>query len=464
MTTSDATQSQRDKLNRRLPRRLGLGTATNVVIASMIGAGIFTTTGFMLTAVPSGFVVLLCWIVAGIVALCGALSYAELAAMMPEAGGEYAYLRAVYGPGCAFLTGWISFFVGFSAPIAASAVAAATYFTSAGLLPATAVATKICAAVIVLLLTAVHYRGGRVSSGAQNALTVLKLALIAGLLVAGFAAGRKASLEWIHGSATEGLTFSGFGLALLFASFAYSGWNGAAYLGEEVRQPERNLPRALALGTGAVTLLYVLLNILLFHAANVPALRGRADVFSVGVQGLFGPAAGRVLSVIIGIGLLSSLSAYVLSGPRVYYAMARDGLFFPFAARVHPDFETPALAIVAQSLCAIAIALIGTFEQILLYIGFALAIFPWLAVLGVIVLRIREPQRERPYRTWLYPVTPLLFLAISGWMLVVAFIGRPQPSLAAIVTLLAGIPVYVLTQKARTTRSAPSTHKEHEAS
>jgi APA family basic amino acid/polyamine antiporter len=444
-----------------LPRRWGVGTATGVVIASMVGAGIFTTSGLMLARVATPAAVLLCWSVAGLVALCGALSYAELAAMMPHAGGEYVYLREIYGPAFGFLTGWVSFFVGFSAPIAASALTAAAYFASAGVIPRAA--TKLCSVLIVVLLTLVHARGGALGSRTQNVLTVLKLALIGGLLLLGFIGGGG---DWQHltrGGGVSGAPLGGFGLALLFASFAYSGWNGSAYIAGEVERPERNLPRSLALGTLAVTLLYLLLNLLLFYAAPAGDLRGVVEVFSVALQNLFGHAAGRGLAVLIGLALLSSLSAYVLSGPRVYYAMARDGLFFPFAARVHPRFRTPALAILAQGACAIVMAMTGTFEQLLTYIAFALGIFPWLAVMGVVVLRVREPQRERPYRTWGFPLTPLLFLAISGWMLVVAFMGRPGPSLAALATLAAGVPVYWITQRASATRRTRSTHEEHEA-
>ncbi len=438
--------SDTTSIRRVLPRRLGVGTATGVVIASMVGAGIFTTTGIMLLGVPTPALVLLCWLVAGVIALCGALSYAELAAMMPQAGGEYVYLREIYGPAFAFLTGWTSFIVGFSAPIAASAVAAVAYFTRAHLLPASSVAGKLIAVLIVLLLTIVHYRGGRFGAGAQNLLIALKLLLMFGFLFAGFLSGAGDWQQLItRGSA--GFSLSGFGLALLFASFAYSGWNGSSYVAEEVEEPQRNLPRSLALGTLAVTILYLLMNVLLFYAAPAGALRGAPDVFAVAAQSLFGTAAGRALAALIGFALLSSLSAYVLSGPRVYYAMARDGLFFRFAAEVHPNYETPGLAILAQSMCAIVIVLLGNFEQIITYIGFALGIFPWFAVLGVILLRRREPQRERPYRTWGYPLTPLLYLATSAWILVVAFMGRPGPSLAAIGTLLAGFLVYRMALK-----------------
>jgi basic amino acid/polyamine antiporter, APA family len=432
-----------------LPRRMGLVTATSVVVASMVGAGILTTTGFMLARVETPAAVLLCWALAGLVALCGALSYAELATMMPQSGGEYCYLRDIYGPGFAFLTGWISFFVGFSAPIAASAVAAAAYFSSAGLLPSTPLASKICGVVIVLALTAIHYRGGRTGTTTQNLLTAVKLALLVLFCVAGFASSRGGWTALSQAPPLSVTHWSGMGLALLFASFAYSGWNASSYIAEEVENPARNLPRSLVLGTVMVIALYLAINLLLFYAVPTDALSGVVAVGAVAAQHLFGPVAATAVSGLLGLALLSSLSAYVLSGPRVYYAMARDGLFFPFARRVHPRFETPSLAIVAQGVCAAVMAVTGTFEQLLTYIAFALGIFPWFAVLGVLLLRRREPQRERPYRVWGYPLVPVFYLSASACMMGVGFASRPGPSLAAIATVLIGIPVYWATMRGK---------------
>lgn len=429
-----------------LPRRLGLGTATSVVVANMIGTGIFTTTGLMLARTESGWLVLLAWLLGGIVALCGALSYAELATMMPHAGGEYVYLREIYGPLPAFLTGWTSFFVGFSAPVAASAVACAKYLAAAGVLRETWLAEKSTAAGIVLALTAVHYCGLRLGARVQNLLTGLKLVLLFGLVAVGFAIGRGSwdflrdtSSFWAAGRPSQ------LGVTLLLAMFAYSGWNAAGYIAGEIKEPARNLPRSLLLGTLIVTLIYLLMNLLLFFAALPAQLRGIVPVGEVAAIQLFGPGAAKMISTLIAFALLSSLSAYVLIGPRVYYAMARDGLFFRFAARVHPRFQTPGLSILAQGACSLAMILTGTFEQLLIYIGFALGIFPLMAVAGVLVLRRRQPQRERPYRVWSYPLAPLFFLVVMSTILIVGFVNSPKPALIALATVAAGVPAYWFT-------------------
>jgi APA family basic amino acid/polyamine antiporter len=431
-----------------LARRIGVGTATSVVVANMIGTGIFTTTGLILVQLDAGWLVLLCWVLGGIVALCGALSYAELATMMPRAGGEYVYLREIYGPWAGFLTGWTSFFVGFSAPIAATGVAIAAYLTAAGVIPDSWLASKTIAVGAVAALTAVHYCGVRLGAWVQNALTVLKLVLLFGLVAAGFAFGAgDAGFLTGSGEFWAGGKWNQLGLALLWVMFAYSGWNAAAYLAEEVHEPARTLPRSLLLGTLAVMGIYVLVNLLFFFSAPAADLRGQVAIGDVAVRHLFGEGAGSKLSILIAAGLLSSLSAYVLIGPRVYYAMARDGLFFGFAAKIHPRFETPAASIVAQGACAGVMILSGTFEQLLTYIGFALGIFPCMTVGGLLWLRRRDPGRERPYRVWGYPLVPVLYLAAMAWILAISLWSRPGPSLLAIITVAAGLPFYWLTRR-----------------
>jgi len=423
---------------------MGLGSATVVVVANMIGTGIFTTTGIMLLQGLSSHLVLACWLVGGLIAVAGALSYAELATMMPRAGGEYVYLREIYGPLPAFLTGWTSFFVGFAAPGAAAAVGAVKYLAAAKLLPEGATTEKTVACLFVLAFTAVHYCGLRLGSRVQTVLTGLNVALLLGLILFGLTAGR-ADWSFLSGPANTTETRPlGLGTALLLAMFAYSGWNAASYLAEEVREPARTLPRSLLLGTLIVVVLYLLLNLVYFAGAPLELLLGQVAVAEVAVRNLFGEGAAVWLAAMISIGLVSALSAYTMIGPRVYYAMARDELFFRFAAEVHPRFHTPSWSIVAQGVCAVVMVLSGTFEELLLYIGFALGIFPWMTVLGVILLRRREPQRERPYRVWGYPFTPVFFLAAMAGILIVAMMGRPGPSLLALATVGAGIPCYWL--------------------
>jgi APA family basic amino acid/polyamine antiporter len=433
-----------------LRRRLGLNTATSVVVANMIGTGIFTTTGLMLARLENSWLVLLCWVLGGTLALCGALCYAELGTMMPRAGGEYVYLHEVYGPLTAFLSGWTSFFVGFSAPIAAAGVACAAYLSAAGLLADTWLAEKGTAVGIVVVFTAIHYRGVGLGAPVQNFLTGLKLLLLGGLIVVGLLTGQG---DWHFLEASSHLWPSGrwsqLGIALLWVMFAYSGWNASAYLAEELNAPGRNLPRSLLLGTMIVMVIYLLVNLLYFYAASPAALSGVVAVGEVAAKQLFGTGAATWLSTLISLALLSSLSAYVFVGPRVYYAMARDGLFFRFAARIHPRFETPGLSIVAQGICAGLMILTGTFEQLLTYIGFALGIFPWMAILGVVLLRQRQPGRKRPYRVWGYPFTPVFYLVAMAWILGVALVNRPGPSLVALLTVAAGIPAYKLIRGSR---------------
>jgi len=434
----------------QLPREMGLGSATVVIVANMIGTGIFTTTGFMLGMGLSPRTVLLCWLLGGIVALAGALCYAELATTMPRAGGEYVFLREIYGPLPAFLTGWTSFFVGFAAPGAAAAVAATKYLAAAELIPASPLAGKSLAVLFVAALTGVHYCGLRLGTRVQNALTGLNVTLLLVLIVAGLASNR-ANWSFLNDVASaEGCAPFGFGMALMFAMFAYSGWNAAAYLSEEVREPARTLPRSLLLGTAIVTVLYLLLNLVYFAGARASELAGQEAVAEIAARNLFGQAAAVSLALLIALGLVSALSAYTLIGPRVYYAMARDGLFFSFAAQVHPRFRTPSFSIVAQGAVAALMALTGTFEQLLFYIGFALGIFPWMAVLGLILLRRRQPGRQRPYRVWGYPLTPIFFLLAMAIIMFMSFRGRPAPALWAIATVAAGIPAYFLVAKKRT--------------
>lgn len=430
-----------------LQRRLGSASASAFVVTSMVGAGIFTTSGLMLARLESEWLVLACWILGGTVALAGALSYAELATMMPQAGAEYVYLREIYGRPAAFLTGWTSFFVGFSAPIAASAVACAAYLAASGLLLNTWIAQKGFATAIVLALTALHYTGVRRGSRVQNALAVVTVGGLAALVFLGLLRGA-GTWQLLRSSASilTGHT-SQIGLALLWAMFAYSGWNSSAYLAEEVREPSRTLPISLLLGTLFVTVLYVAANLFFFHAAPSGALSGRVAIAEIAVRSAMGPKAAAVLTIVVSLLLISAVSAYVFIGPRVYFAMARDGLFFRFAARVHPRFETPALSIAVQGLCAVVMILTGTFEQLLTYIGFALGIFPWMAVAGVILLRWRQPARERPYRVFGYPFVPLYYLLATAYILATALINRPLPSLLAILTVCAGLPVYWLSAR-----------------
>lgn len=439
-----------------LQRKLGLFPLTNIVIANMVGAGIFTTSGLLMKDLHSAAVMLALWIVGGLIALCGALSYGELGAAIPHAGGEYAFLSRLFHPALGFLAGWVSFFVGFSAPIAASAIGFTEYLTRAfpGLLhpgifadaSEAAVMKKVFAVLIIALFTFLHTRGLELGARVQNLLTGLKIFLIVALVAAGFAVG-KGSLAHLTASGGFDFGFGGWktmGLALMWIMFAYSGWNASAYVGSEVKDPSRNLPRSLLLGTGAVIVLYVALNLFYVYAVPPAHMEGVISIGGLAVGNLFGKSAEAVLSVLISFALFSSLSAFIILGPRVYYSMAKDGVFFKSLAAVNPRFGVPSRSIVLQGTIAAVLVLFGTFDQLLTYMGFSLGIFPILAVLGVFKLRrsgrsvIKLPG---------YPVVPAVYILAGVTILVLSFLQRPVESSIAVATVLVGIPIYLAFKK-----------------
>jgi APA family basic amino acid/polyamine antiporter len=434
-----------------LERKLGLFPLTNIVIANMVGAGIFTTSGLLMKDLHHPVVMLGLWVVGGLVALCGALSYGELGAAFPHAGGEYAFLSRLYHPILGFLSGWVSFFVGFSAPIAASAIGFSEYLTRAfpGLLhpgvigggSEAAVMKKLYAILIIAAFTFLHTRGLETGARVQNALTGLKILLIVGLVAAGFAFG-KGSLGHLVAAAPFRFDFGGLktlGLSLMWIMFAYSGWNASAYVGSEVKDPTRNLPRSLLVGTGVVMLLYLALNLFYVYAIPPAQMEGVISVGGLAAGNLFGRSAETVLSVLISFALFSSLSAYLILGPRVYYSMARDGIFFRSIAYVDPKCSVPTRSIMLQGAIASAMVLFGTIEQLLTYMGFSLGIFPLLAVLGV--FKLRRTGRSAVKLPG-YPVASAVYIIIGTTILLLAFLERPVESLVAVATALAGIPVY----------------------
>ncbi len=442
--------------NNGLTRKLGLFPLTNIVIANMIGAGIFTTSGLLMQDLHNPIVMILLWVVGGGIAICGALSYGELGAAIPRAGGEYAFLSRLYHPTLGFLSGWVSFFVGFSAPIAASAIGFVAYMTRAfpevlrlGIFDASVEATilrKLYAILVIAVFTAVHVRGLEFGANVQNVLTILKVGLIVGLIFAGFAFGQG---SWDHFS--QGIDFDlglggwkVIGLSLMWIMFAYSGWNASAYIGSEVKNPSKNLPRSLILGTGIVILLYFFLNLIYVYASSPTDMEGIISIAGLAAGNLFGQSFARILSIMISFALFSSLSAYIILGPRVYYSMARDKIFFRFAAEVHKKFGVPAKSIVLQGVIASVMVLFGTFDQLLTYMGFSLGIFPLLTVLGVFKVR---RLKLSPYKMPGFPLAPVLYIIAGISILTLAFFQRPIESSIAIATVLIGIPVYLVFKK-----------------
>jgi APA family basic amino acid/polyamine antiporter len=439
-----------------LQRSLGLFPATNIVVANMIGAGIFTTSGLLMGGLNNPLLMLGLWVVGGVIALCGALSYGELGAAMPGAGGEYHFLSKQYGPLFGFLSGWVSFIVGFSAPIAASAMGFSEYFCRAlpvipqwfeGFGIMTMAGTKTVLSVsVILIFTLVHYRGIKSGALIQNILTLLKVALIVFLLLAGFLSDKGE----ISNFSTGGWVSPGFsgwktiGLSLMWIMFAYSGWNASTYLGAELKNPSKTLPRSLILGTGIVMILYLGLNVLFVYGINPNEIKGVISVGGLAMGNLFGKSADRLFSLLIAFALFSSLSAFIIIGPRVYYSMAKDGLFFKSVARIHPKFKVPSNSIVLQGIIAIILALSGTFEQVLTYMGFALGIFPILTVTGVFILRKNNPSALKMRG---FPYTQIVYVTSGIMILVLSFMERPFESSIASITVLVGIPAYYFFKK-----------------
>ncbi|HLN54842.1 MAG TPA: amino acid permease [Bacteroidales bacterium] len=432
----------------KLQRKLGLFPATNIVVANMIGAGIFTTSGLLMAGLNNPMLMLALWLVGGVIALCGALSYGELGAAMPGAGGEYLFLSRLYHPLFGFLSGWVSFIVGFSAPIAASALGFSEYFTRAVPMDFLGVqGTKTFLAVaVIIVFTLIHYTGIKSGALIQNILTLLKVGLIVFLLLAGFLSGNGDTANFTTGGGVgQGLAgWKTIGLSLMWIMFAYSGWNASTYLGAEIRNPLKTLPRSLLLGTFIVILLYLGVNALYVYSTNPEEMKGVISIGGLAMGKLFGPSADTLFSLLIAFALFSSLSAFIIIGPRVYYQMASDGLFFKSVARIHHRFGVPSNSILLQGFIAAILALSGTFEQILTYMGFALGIFPILTIAGVFKQRKDNPSAPRMPG---YPVTQIIYIAAGLMILVLSFLERPKESSIALLTVLVGVPAYYIFRK-----------------
>ena len=435
-----------------LRRELTLTSAAALVVSNMIGTGIFTTTGFLAGDLGRPLLVIGIWVVGAVVALAGCLAYAELGINLPRSGGEYAYLREAWGPGWGFLSGWVSFFAGFAAPIAAAALAFSAYlghyFPSLSAPSSQTTywgylhlgnAARVSIAVI-FGLAAINVVGLRVASRLQNVLTAFKLGVIGVFLIAAFTVGHG---NWSHFQ-TATTRDSGhalgaqFAVSLIFVMFAYSGWNAASYVAEEIKDPERTLPLALLLGAGLVALLYVVLNVAFIYALPLGDMKGVLAVGEASADALFGRRIGDFFSAAMALALLSSINAMSLVGPRVSFAMGQDGCFPAGAARVHPRWGTPARAIVYQAIASAVMVLTGTFEALVYYIGFSLVLFAALAVAGLLRLRTRPQFRRLSVMNWCYPAIPGLFVAMSLWMLTWMFVVRPRESLLGSLTILCG--------------------------
>ena len=457
-----------------LVRRLGPLDGASIIVSNVIGTGIFIVPALIAAWVPNVWAMLGVWLAGGLLAFAGAMAYAELAALRPRAGGEYVYLREAFGPMAGFLTGWTSFVAGFSGAIAAGAVGLASYlgrfFPAAGdtrpfaelplvVVTLTVSPQAVVALVAIAALTVIHVVGLGPGRIVQNLLAGAKVAVLVALVTLGFAIGDGSGAHFSTGSGDAVPTL--WLLALIPVMFSFSGWNAAAYVAEEIRDPGRNVPIAMAVGTTTVVAIYLLLNILYVYALPLDELASvEARVVDVAAGRLFGPAFAAPLAVASVVMIAASISAMVLTGPRVYYAMARDGQFFEAAATIHPRFRTPVASILAQSAWSGLLVLAGTFDQLLLYTGFALVLFSGAAVAALFVLRRRDPDARRPFRAWGYPAAPLIFVAASVAMVVNAVWREPAASVAGLAVIAAGIPLHALFRWRARRREGPSAASE----
>ena len=422
---------------------MGLSTATALVIANIIGTGVFTSLGFQLVDISSGFPLLLLWIIGGILSLCGALCYSELSAALPRSGGEYHFLSRIYHPAIGFMAGFVSATVGFAAPTALAAMAFTKYF---GGIFGVGV-PWLLAFGVVWVIAAVHIAGVRPGAKFQNISTVGKLMVIGALIAAGLLIQPKQPVTFTPLPGDLQVVFGApFAVALVYVMYSYSGWNAAAYITGEIKRPEKNVPRALLYGTGLVLIIYTALNAVFLLAAPASELRGQLEVGLIAGKHIFGEQGGRIVGAIISLGLLSAISSMTWIGPRVTMSMGEDHWLLRFLGRKNGR-GVPVNAIIAQMVIVSLLLLTRSFELIVIYIQFSLLLCSLLTVIGVIVLRKTKPELPRPYRVWAYPLPPIIFSLITLWMMIYLLHSHPIESLAGLATMSAGLVLYFCTER-----------------
>lgn len=443
-----------------LIRQLGLFDSTMMMVGIVIGSGIFTTTGIMAQYIPSAGLILLAWTAVGLLTLAGALTYAELGAAMPEAGGQYVYLREAYGHLYGFLFGWILFLVTMSGSIAALGAAFAEYFgyffpslSTDKFIFSTVISDnytyslsmgQVVAVIVIIALSASNYIGVVFGKIIQNIVTVIKIGTLLVFVAVGFTIGKGTPVDFSLNP--TGLNFGqliiGFGVALIAITWAFDGWNNISYAAGEIKNPKRNLPFALVFGTILITVLYILVNYVYLIALPIGEMAGEVRIAEKAAAALFGSGAAGLMSAAVLISVFGALNGAIFVGPRVYYAMAADKLFFQKVAEVHPRYRTPAFAILIQTVWSCILTVTGTFEQLFTYVVFITIMFYILTVASVFTLRRKFPDLPRPYKTWGYPVVPVIFIIASSGILLNTLIEKPVESLAGLGFTIVGIPVY----------------------
>lgn len=414
--------------------------AAAIVIANMIGTGVFTSLGFQLVEIQSVPVLLALWAVGGLAAFCGALSYAELGAALPRSGGEYNFLTEIYHPSAGFISGWVSATVGFAAPTALAAMTFGSYLSAVfPQLSAIWLATG-----LIVVLAVAHSRSHRSSGRTQSLFTLLKILLILGfsaLALLSNSAGQ--DTQFLPQGGDGALLFSGaFAVSLIYVNYAYSGWNAATYITGELERPQRSLPLVLIASTSLVCLAYLLLNYVFLAVAPMEAMVGKVEVGYIAASYAFGEAGGTIMGVLLALLLISTVSAMILAGPRVLQRIGEDFPLFHRLGRVNSD-GIPSVAVLVQATVALAFLWSASFDRILVFSGATMALNTFFTVLGVFVLRWRQPALERPFRTWLYPLPPIIFLLITGWTLLYIVLQRPVEAMICMGIVISGALFYL---------------------
>jgi APA family basic amino acid/polyamine antiporter len=431
------------KVRPELPRTLGLVDALAIVVGIVIGGGIFLVPNLVARNLATPTSIIAVWVFAGVASFFGALACAELGAALPSTGGQYVFLREIYGPMTGFLCGWSMFLVARTAQVSWLAVIFSLYVSY--FVPLTALSSKLLGIAVILLFAAINYRGVSLGALVQKAFTSAKL--IGLLIIIGSAVFYRGDHAVQAAAATIPFSLSHFGVALIACLLAYDGWIQVTYVAGEIKNPSRNILLALAGGVGACIVVYLLANLAYMHVLSIPEIAASEHVGATAAERTLGSAGGRLVAVVILLSIIGTLNGCFLTSPRVYFAQARDGLFFAKFTEVHPRFRTPSFAIVAQAGWSIVLLLSGTYETLIDYAMMALWVFYALMVLGVILLRRSQPDLVRPYKMWGYPVTPVFFVAVATYFIVNTAVSRPGPSLAALGLIATGVPVYFLWRK-----------------
>ena len=421
--------------------KLGLITITSFVIANMIGTGVFTSLGFQLGGINSVFALLMLWIIGGLIALCGSLVYGELGAAMPRSGGEYHYLSQIYHPSVGFLSGWISITIGFAAPVALASMALGSYTNKVfPEVPAIGVAIGTLA-----VITAIHSWDVKTGSRFQNVFTLFKVLLILIFIICGFVLTPDLqNITILPQESTWKEIFSpAFAVSLIYVSYAYSGWNASAYIASEIDNPQKRLPKSLLFGTIIVTVLYVLLNFTFLKTAPATEMMGQVEVGYISANHIFGMTGGNIMGMLISILLVSSISSMVFVGPRVSQVMGEDTKILKFLS-FKSTRGVPFYAVILQSAISLIFILTGSFEQVLTYAGFTLNMFTFLTVVGLFIHRYKFKNIERPYKTWGYPVVPIIFIGLMLWTMYFLLTERTMESLFGLGTIFSGFIIYYI--------------------